>query len=443
MNKKFKVGAVILILLAILLVLAVSLRKTQTTGTQEKKERKVLYWMSPMDPRVHSDQPTKDWMGMDFIPVYEETPGEADETEKDGPKAEGTVSIGRRERELAGIVSEPAVYRSLSKEINAVGELTYDERLLAQIASRVPGRVDKVFVDFTGQEITKGRPLVQIYSPELVSGQQEYLLALETREKIKNSPLSESREAAENLVESSRQRLLLWGITETQIENLKEEKKVNTYLTVYAPVSGTVITKNIFAGQYVKEGDLLYSIADLSRLWMLADVYEYEMAAVKTGQHAEITGPAFPGRTLSGKITFINPVLNEMTGSVKVRIEIPNPAGALRPGIFVNARIHIPLAKTVAVPREAVLDTGKRKIVYVETGEGQYQGREVTIGMEAEGYLQILKGVEAEEMVVTKGNFLVDSQSQITGSAAGAYGGALEGKEDSAAPAPMPAGHQH
>ncbi|MFH2067923.1 MAG: efflux RND transporter periplasmic adaptor subunit [Candidatus Omnitrophota bacterium] len=443
MKKKFKAGAVILILLAILLVLALYLRRTQTTGTQEEGGRKVLYWISPMDPSVRSDRPTKDWMGMDFIPVYEEPSGEADETATTGPAVTGTVRLSRRDRELAGIVSKPAVYRSLFKEINAVGEITYDERLMAQIASRVPGRVDKVFVDFTGQEVTKGKPLVQIYSPELISGQQEYLLALETREKLKNSPLPESREAAESLVESSKQKLLLWGITEAQIENLKEKKKVNNYLAVYAPVSGTVLTKNIFAGQYVKEGDLLYGIADLSRLWMLADVYEYEMAAVKTGQHAEITSQAFLGRTFSGRIAFIDPVLNEMTRSVKVRIEIPNPAGALKPGTFVNAMIHIPLAKTVAVPREAVLDTGKRKIVYVETGDGRYQGREVTIGMEAEGYLQVLKGVAAGELVVTKGNFLVDSQSQITGSAAGAYGGALEDKEDSVVPAPMPAGHQH
>ncbi|MBI5124893.1 MAG: efflux RND transporter periplasmic adaptor subunit, partial [Planctomycetes bacterium] len=378
---------------------------------------------------------------------------------------------------LAGIKKEPAAYRSLTKEIYTVGRLTYDERKLAYATARIMGRVDKLFVDFTGIEVEQGAPLVWIYSPDLVSTQKEYLLALETVERMEESTTPEVVKGAESLLRASRERLLLWGVTEEQVEELTRTREVKTHMTVHSPITGTVIKKDVLVGQYVMEGAQMYTIADLSNLWMMADVYEFEMSLVRLGQKVEITSPTYPGQAFVGMVSFIDPFLNEQTRSVKVRVDVPNPELKLKPLMFVNATIKIPLEAggmgvtyycpthpevvsdkpgvcekcsgmplvekpqgVLAIPRSAVLDTGLRKIVYVEKEENLFVAREIKTGFDAEGYVQVLEGLREGERVASAGAFLIDAETKLGPGVSAQYYGATGGPTGGA---PPPEKHIH
>lgn len=369
---------------------------------------------------------------MDLIPVPKEK-----ESVHEGKIP--TIRLTPQEEALIEVETVEVRPHWLTKEINTAGKMDYDERKFAHVTAWVSGRIDQLFVDFSGVEVKKGDPLVMLYSPDLVSTQQEYLLALQTLEKLKGSPLSEIARDAESLVDSTKKRLLLWGIPEREIERLEREKKTSIHMTIYSPISGTVIKKAALAGQYVKEGSHLYTVADLSNLWMFADIYEYEMSWVKLGQEVEVVTLAYPGEVFSGKITFIDPVLHPQTRSVKARADFPNLEGKLRPEMFVNVKIKIPLTKedfpgmaessrhngALAIPVSALLDTGKRKLVYVSEGDGNYKQREVAIGPRAGAYYPIVAGLSEGENVVTRANFLIDSQTQLTGEEAAVYDAAL------------------
>ncbi len=372
---------------------------------------------------------------MNLIPVHKEK-----ESTHEGKIP--TIRLTPQEEALIEVETVEVRPHRLAQEINTAGKIDYDERKFAYVTAWVSGRIDKLFVDFSGVEVKKGDPLVMLYSPDLVSTQQEYLLALETLEKLKGSQLSEIARDAKSLVESTKKRLLLWGIPKREIERLEREKKTSIHMTIYSPISGTVIKKAALEGQYVKEGSHLYTVADLSNLWMFADIYEYEMSWVKLGQEVEVVTPAYPGEVFSGKITFVDPVLHPQTRSVKVRADFPNLEGKLRPEMFVNVKIKIPLTKkdfpwmaksfkhngALAIPVSALLDTGKRKLVYVSEGGGNYKQKEVKIGPRAGAYYPIVEGLKEGERVVTRANFLIDSQTQLTGEEAAVYDAAL-GKE--------------
>ncbi|MFP4081497.1 MAG: efflux RND transporter periplasmic adaptor subunit [Candidatus Aminicenantes bacterium] len=431
----------------------------QILTQEESREREILYYTCGMHPSVRvspQDYQKGDTScpicNMDLVPVYKEEPEQTEmgaEKHKAEEKIEPLVRLTPRARALASIETEEIQPRHLFKEIHTVGQMEYDERKIAYVAAWVPGRVDKLFVDFTGVRVRRRDPLVWIYSPELVTTQQEYLLALETLDRVKGTPHEETIRGAESLVEASRQRLLLWGINEKQLEELEKRRKANTHMTIYAPIGGTVIHKNVVEGQYVKEGENLYRIADLSNLWVLADIYEYEMSWVKEGQKVEIVSSAYPGEKFEGTISFINPYLEPQTRSVKVRVNVPNPQLKLKPGMYVNVHIssHIHPAP-LAVPKSAVLDTGRRKLVYVEREAGAYTARQVELGPEAVDYVNGIKkefyavkaGLTEGMKVVTQANFLIDSQSQLTGQAEAVYGGALERKGEEKKP---PSEHIH
>jgi len=428
-----------------------------------KEEKEILYWTCGMHPSVRSDEPGKcPICNMDLVPVYKE---------EGMPEEEGVVSLtlSPRAKELASVRTSEVTYLPLEHTIRAVGKIDWNERQLAHITSRVPGRIDKVFVDFTGIEVKKGEPLVGLYSPNLITTQQEYLLALETLEKVKESHIQEVVQNAKSLIESAKKRLLLWGITDQQIKELEKTKNPQTHLTIYSPFSGTVIKKTAVEGKYVKEGENIYSIADLSNLWMLADIYEQELSWIHDGQEVEISSLAYPSEVFIGQISFTNPYLDEKTRSVKIRVDVPNPQGKLKPGMYVDAIIKAPISSkketyytcpmhpeivsdnpgecpecgmylkevegnlVLAVPKSAVLDVGARKLVYIEKDEGKYEAREVKLGPEAEAmaeskkerFFPILEGLAEGDKVVTRANFLIDSQTQLTGEAAGVYGGAL------------------
>ena len=435
-----------IILLSIGLLLNSCNKEEQSTQTAEikevgKEEIKIQYWTCGMHPsvKVSPEEYEKGNIkcpicNMDLVPVYEE---------EEAPEVEGEVvlKLSPRAQKLASVRTSEVMYLPLTKEIYTVGRIDYDEKRLAYVASWVQGRIDKLFVDFTGIEVKKGEPLVWIYSPSLISTQNEYLLALETLEKVKGSHIPETIEGARSLIESTKRRLLLWGITERQIEELEKTKNVRTHMTIYTPISGTVIHKMAVEGKYVKEGENIYHIADLTNIWMLADIFEYELSWVKVGQKVEIITPTYPGESFKGTVSFIDPFLNEKTRSCKVRVDVPNPKLKLKPGMYVDATLKIPIGPkdglVLAVPKSSVLDVGLRKLVYIDIGEGKYLAKEVKIGPEAstivkgrkERFYPILEGLAEGDKVVTRANFLIDSQTQLTGEAAGAYGGALEVEE--------------
>ncbi|KPL19340.1 MAG: hypothetical protein AMJ92_03370 [candidate division Zixibacteria bacterium SM23_81] len=470
----------IVLFATILLLLGLSLvscqrpeTSTQTAQIDESKREEgkdILYWTCGMHPSVRvmpeeykKGQTKCPICNMDLVSVSkgEEAPGE---------EGQVVLKLSPRAQKLASIATSEVTYRPLLKEIRTVGKIDYDERKWAYVASRVPGRIDKLFVDFTGVTVKQGEPLVWFYSPALVSTQEEYLLALETLVKVKGSHLQEVIENAESLVKSTEKRLLLWGITENQVKELQEKKEAETHMTIYAPMSGTVIHKTALEGKYVKEGENIYHIADLSYVWMFADIYEEDISWIKLGQEVKITSIAYPGDVFTGTISFVNPYLDEKTRSVKIRVDVPNPDEKLKPGMYVDAFIKAPISDrrgiyytcpmhpevisakpgecpecgmylkkiegdlVLAVPKSAILDVGTRKLVYIDQSAGRYEAREVKLGPEAELLLQeksepffpVLEGLAEGDKVVARANFLIDSQSQLTGEAAGVYGGAIE-----------------
>jgi multidrug efflux pump subunit AcrA (membrane-fusion protein) len=359
------------------------------------------------------------------------------------------------------------------------------------VAAWIPGRIDKLFVDFTGVRVKKGAPLVWIYSPDLVTTQQEYLLALETLEKVKESPHGETIKGAQSLVEASKKRLLLWGVSEKQIQELEEKGEASTHMVIHAPIGGTVVHKNAAEGKYVKEGENLYQIAGLSNVWVLADIYESDLVSIENGQNVEITTSALPGEQFEGQISFIDPYLNPKTRTVKVRVDVSNTRRKLKPGMYVNvllsAHVHDgihgtgkviyecpmhpeiqsdkpddcsicgmalvekpqpPSGSILAIPKSAVLDTGERKLVYVEKESGTYVAKEIEVGPDAvaivdgqkKKFFAVRAGLSGGMRVVTQANFLIDSQSQITGQAEAVYSGALEREKKDKTP---PAKHIH
>lgn len=304
----------------------------------ESKDTKILYWTCGMHPSVRMEKPGKcPICGMDLVPVYEKAAGKGE----DGAVA--TVELGERARKLAQVKTDVVSFRALMKDIYTVGLIEYDERFKSMVSAWIPGRIDKLFVDFTGTQVVKGESMVWIYSPELVSTQEEYLLALETFEKVKESPFDEVKNGAKSLIDASKRRLLWWGVTEKQIEGLTKDKKVKQHTIIYAPISGIVIEKKTLEGQYVMQGEMIYTVADLSNVWMKANIYEYEMAWIKIGQEVEVTTPTYPGESFIGKVSFIEPFLDDKTRSVKIRCDIPNYRLKLKPSMYVNARIRVPV----------------------------------------------------------------------------------------------------
>lgn len=458
-------------IMALTMVIALLAGTSYVVAGDSGEEIEKTEWTCGMHPSVRMSDPGKcPICNMKLVPVQERQEG-----------AEPvTVRLGERARLLAGVAASEVRFLPLYKEIVTVGRIDYDERKMANVTARVGGRIDKLYVDFTGTEVKRGEPLVYLYSPSLVSTQDEYLWALKMRDKVKDGPNGEADEAARSLVEAARSRLLLWGITERQIAKLKKTGRANDHMTILSPISGTVVKKPAVEGNYVKEGDHLYRVADLSNLWIYADIYENEISWIKKGQDVQFTTVAYPGEEFHGKVSFIDPFLDERTRSVKVRVDVANPGLKLRPGMFANVTFNatpqddgeyhicpmhpemvsenpgeceicgmdllkVEKGVVMAVPKSAVLDTGKRRIVYVEKEPGVYEAREVILG--PEGYVEIgdrpvahypvKKGLMEGEKVVTRGNFLVDSQSQLSGPAASMYDAAM-GKEEQSKPV-----HQH
>lgn len=375
--------------------------------THPETGKKIKYWQAPMNPTYIRNEPGKSPMGMDLVPVYEE---EGEEKVPASVIRIDPVTVQNMGVRLARVQRKP-----LFRNIRAYGTVAYDERRMKVVSAWVGGRIDKLYVDFTGVAVKKGDPLAELYSPELVSTQQELILALETRGRLWALGNQESLSSASHLVEATKQRLLLWGITKDQIDEIEKTRKVRTHMTIHAPIGGIVIDKKVFEGQYVKEGERLYTIADLSMVWVLADVYEYELPWVRNGMPAEMELSYIPGKRFKGKVLYIYPYMDEKTRTAKLRLEFKNSRYQLKPGMYANIYLNPRMsADSLVIPQEAVIDSGVRKLVFVSLGKGKFQPREVKIGIEgAENEFQVLKGLQEGEEIVVSGQFMLDSESRL------------------------------
>ena len=325
----------------------------------------------------------------------------------------GSVNVSPEKQQLVGIRTAVAAVRPLVKTIRTVGIVTYDETQVAQVFSKVDGWIEKLFVNYTGKLVQKGQPLFTLYSPDLVSTQEEYLLALRAKQTLGSSSIKEISAGSDSLFESAHRRLSLWDISEQQIDNLAKTGKPQRTLTFYSPISGFVIKKDAAQGMKVMPDKELYTITDLSTVWVNADIYENELNNVRLGQRATIALSYFPGQKFSGKVTWIAPVLEEKTRTTKVRLEFANRDFKLKPEMYANVEIEVDGGKKLAVPDEAVLDSGIRKIVFIDKGEGRYAPAEIKIGSKFDGYYEVLAGLSPGERIIASASFLLDSESRL------------------------------
>jgi len=368
------------------------------------KERKIKYWVAPMDPNYRSDKPGKSPMGMDLVPVYED--------EGEGP---GTIRIDPNTVQSIGVRTAPVTVGELKKTIRTVGRVAYDESRITSVNSKVSGWIEKLYVDTTGQEVRKGERLIDIYAPDLVSAQQEYLIARRHFDQVKDSPFPDVVNSARELLASARKRLEYWDIDASQIGKLEATGEVRKTLTLYSPFRGVVVSKAVFDGSKVMTGMELFRIADISRVWVQADVYEYELPWVAPGTPATVTLDYIPGRTFRGTVSYVYPYLEGKTRTATARVELVNPGVLLKPDMYAHVELSPRVGgKTVLVPSDAIIRSGVRNVVFVAQGDGRFQPREVRLGLEGEeGTVQILSGLTGNERVVVSAQFLLDSESNL------------------------------
>jgi len=336
--------------------------------------------------------------------------------EKEGKMQEvapGTIQITPERQQLIGVKIGIVEMRPLTKVIRTVGRIDYDEKRIATVSVKVGGWIEDLYVDFTGRYVRKGEPLLTIYSPELVSTQEEYLMAREAKKSLAKSSFPEVASSGDSLVEAARRRLKLWDVTDEEIRKLEERGQSKRTMTFYAPFSGYVIEKSVYKGMNVMPGAALYKLADLSVVWLYADIYEYELPYIRVGQQATIQFSSLPGETFTGKAIYIYPSLDPTTRTAKVRFAFPNSHGKLKPEMFANVEITVPLGQKLAIPEGAVIDTGLRQVAIVDKGSGYFEPREIKVGAKAENYYEVITGLKAGERVVTSANFLIDSESNL------------------------------
>jgi len=371
--------------------------------------RQILFYRSPMDPNVHSDKPAKDSMGMDFLPVYRD-----EAAQPPGAVAgRAIVSLTPERRSLLGVRSADVRQVRLEKTLRTVGRVTPDERRLAHFHTRFEGTVERLYVDYTGKFVKKGDPLLAIYSPDLVATQQEYLLALRAQKQLGASTIPSVVQGSTDLVEAARQRLLQWDIRPQDIAEVERTGAVKRTFDLYSEVSGTVVQKNVVQGMRVMPADTLFDFADLSHVWVLADVYESDLSTVRIGMTADVTLSYQPGTAWRGAVTYIAPTVEEKTRTIKIRIEINNAGGALKPDMYTDVQLRTDLGLGLVVPDGAIIDTGDRKLVFLDRPDGSLEPREVEVGVRVpEGY-QVLRGLAKGDRVVAAANFLLDSESSL------------------------------
>ncbi|GEM_PF-633486 len=416
-------------------------------------EREIQYRTDSMIPGDHSDQPGKSPMGMDRTPGYAEqsNPDPSDEppanssyytcamhpsVHKDKPGAcpvcgmalvkkssrqESAavntenlkrISLSPTQRVMANVTTAIVERKTLKREVAAIGVVDFAEPNYLHISMRFSGRLDKLYLTYTGQNVRKGDPVAEVYSPEAISAQEEYLLALESWERLRHAPENVTTGAAD-LYDQARQKLLRWGFTELQVKKLDDTRQIAQNVTMLSPISGTVVKKNVDPQHYSAMGEDIYDVADLSTVWAYLDVYEKDIRFVKIGQTVRVTTEAYPSEVFTGRVTFIDPILNADTRTVRVRTEFGNASGKLKPNMYVKALITVPSMNVLLVPASSVVSTGKRSIVWVEVETNTFEPRDVVIGSTTESYAELLSGLDGGEQVAETGGFLIDSESSL------------------------------
>jgi RND family efflux transporter MFP subunit len=374
-----------------------------TQETAEKPERRIAYYRNPMGLPDISPTPKKDAMGMDYIPVYE---GEEPPSRY--------VRIDTEKIQKLGVKTEAAALRELARPIRAVGTIQVDERRLHALTVRFEGYLERLYVNATGQAIKRGQPVAEIYSPELVAAQREYLVAREGVAALQDADAA-TRSRMQALAAASLARLRYWQISPGELGALQRDGRVRDTLTLRAPATGVVMGKMVVEGMRVMPGEPLLEIADLSTVWLIADVFEQDLGDVLLGQPAKIRVNAYPGRTFEGRVAFVYPTLEAQSRTARVRVELPNPGGLLKPAMYASVELGAPegAGRVLTVPTSAVIRSGDREVVLVQVGEGRFEPRSVKLGAEGDDHVQVREGVAEGEKVVVSANFLIDAESNL------------------------------
>ena len=434
--------------------------KGSSAGTAGKGERKVLYWVDPMHPAYKSDKPgIAPDCGMKLEPVYADggaaSPAPAGERKvlyyrdpKDpnykaqqpglnpetGNQLEpvyaddistmevGTVQISPEKQQLIGVKYEQVAMGGGSRTIRAVGKVAIDETRIGHVHTKVEGWIDQVYVDFTGKLVQKGQPLLTIYSPDMLASQRELLLASKAKTIMKDSALPSGFDQSESLLQATRRRLELWDFSDAQIEQVLKTGEPIKNITVYSPMTGYITDRKAFPQVKVMPDTDLYTIVDLSHVWIMADVFEYEAPNIRLGQTARVTLEALPGRSFNARIDFLQPQVDPMTRTLKVRLNMDNPGVLLKPDMYADVDFMVNIPSKLTVPADAVLNAGERKTVFIDRGNGYFEPRQVKTGEREGDRIQIVSGLSGGERIVTSGNFLIDSESQMKAAASGMGG---------------------
>lgn len=395
---------------------------------EAQEGRKLLFYRNPMNPAITSPVPAKDEMGMDYLPVYADGSGApekpksiAEETEDffseatATPKVEGLagVALDGRGVALAGVQTATASRESVRRTVRTVGRIVPDETGVRHIHTKVGGYVEKLHANFSGQYVQRGSPLLELYAPEILATQEELLEARRSAERLAGSEDASQRDSLAGILAAARHRLALYDVSSAIVAAIERDGRARRTVTLVAPASGFVTSKGIVEGQQVEPGMELYTLTDLGRVWVEADLYEFEARAAQLGQEATLSLPYDPDLVLAGKVTYVLPLLDPESRTIKVRLEFPNPALSLKPGMFGDVTITLEAADGISIPTSAVIDSGTRQVVFVGLGQGRYEPRLVRLGVRGEGRVEVLSGVAAGEAVVVRANFLLDSESRL------------------------------
>ncbi len=407
-------------------------------------QRKVLYYRNPMGLADTSQTPKKDPMGMDYVPVYE---GEDDSKD---PASPNQIRISTEKIQKLGVRVESVGMRPLGRSVRSAGRVEPDERRIFAVSPKFEGYVERLHVNVTGQPVAKGQPLFEVYSPELVSAQREYAIAVQGVQAMKDAG-PEAQAGMRQLAESSLARLRNWDLSPTQIAALMKTGQAQRTITFPSPVSGVVTERKALQGMRFMPGDQLYQVTDLSSVWVVADVAEQDIGLVETGAKATVRITAYPKKVFEGRVTYVYPMLKAETRTVPVRVELANPAQLLKPAMYAQVDFSVGARGSVlTVPDSAVIDTGTRRLVLVQLAEGRFEPREVELGGRGENFVEVVKGVREGEQVVVAANFLIDAESNLKAAIGGmgghsGHGSPAQGSE-AASPtrtsAPLAVGHR-
>jgi Cu(I)/Ag(I) efflux system membrane fusion protein len=395
--------------------------QTENSGTKNINSN-IDYYHCGMHPQIVSNKPGKcPICGMDLTPVYKSST----------PQSDGIVSIDPTMVQDIGVKTEVVTKRTLTHTIRTTGRTDYEETSQSVITTKFSGWIEKLYVNYTGKPVLKGQPLFEIYSPELVAAQQEYLQAIRYNKTMKTTSDSSVSQGAGELLQSAKKKLQYWDISLAQIQELERTENIKKTLIIYSPFSGDVIEKYVFEGMQVQAGANLFKLADISKMWIYADVYENELSWIKIGDPANIELPGTPGVTLKGKVAYIYPFMQDQTRSGKVRIEYSDNSQSLKKDMYVTIHIIPTLSiNAIAVPEQSVIHSGSRDIVVMAMGKGKFMSMEVKLGVLADGYYEVKAGLNEGDTIVTSSQFLIDSESNLKAGASSMQGMNMEGMEN-------------